>query len=683
MAACCVGPVPPNDESGPEDETAVEESEAPVAPFDVAVEVTLDGQPAEGVIILQGGRTTHWRTDASGRVTVQVDTSIDGDWVLHASHPDARIEWVMLDEPPEEPLTLALVRFDRSDNEQYVFQDPGTPEINQTTAYCSHCHRTLVDDWFDSAHSRSSSNPVLHDVYTGTAHALAEEAACISAGGKWWTGRAPGGGDDVAKCYLGDGALPSYNAGCGDSAPCDDVATETGACADCHAPAIDGVLGGRDLLEAEGLSYLYGVHCDFCHKVESVDLEAPAGVAGRLKVIRPSETGSMIDPFSPLMFGPYHDVPNPRMGSVQRDHFLEAPFCAGCHEQDQELVPVGSELDRSRWPDGLPVQSTYSEWLAGPYSPGAPCQSCHMPPDADVWNAADLQLFETGMGGGFAQGWVRPPGTVRRHVWYGPRSPESGMLQAAAALDVEHGLEDGELVVRVVTTNAGAGHAIPTGEPMRSLVLHVEATCEGATLQPVGGHVVPDFGGHLGRREAGEDWSRWLGAKPGQVLRVVRRTGEWHDYPGVGRFGDGSFSAEEKGMPVEVFVGQSTVLSVDEEGGVSLDAPLPAGDVVYLGEPGAPADGEASSALAGAPGFAFARLLVAPDGRRHVHHSSASDLASDNRLMPQQAFTTEHRFEPCESPAVRAVLVHRAYPVGLARERRWSLMDSVMVEVQR
>ena len=56
--------------------------------------------------------------------------------------------------------------------------------------------------------------------------------------------------------------------------PCDTVATEFGGCADCHAPAINGRLGGRDLLEATDFSYDYGVHCDFCHE-SPISISAP------------------------------------------------------------------------------------------------------------------------------------------------------------------------------------------------------------------------------------------------------------------------------------------------------------------------------------------------------------------------------------------------------------------------
>ena len=83
--------------------------------------------------------------------------------------------------------------------------------------------------------------------------------------------------------------MPTLNEGCGEDGPCDGVAENTGGCADCHAPGINGALGGRDLLEATGYAYSYGVHCDVCHKVEDIDLDAAPGVAGRLKILRPTE----------------------------------------------------------------------------------------------------------------------------------------------------------------------------------------------------------------------------------------------------------------------------------------------------------------------------------------------------------------------------------------------------------
>ena len=537
----------------------------------------------------------------------------------------------------------------------------------------------MVDDWYKSPHRTASSNPVLQDLYAGTALALASEEDCNLSGGQWWEGVNPGTTDTIPKCYLGDGALPAYNEACGTTTPCDGVAENTGACADCHAPGINGEVGGRDLHDATGIAYDYGVHCDVCHKIESVSLEGEPGVAGKLNILRPSEEGSAIFDWQPLTFGPYHDVANPRMGSVHRDHFLSADLCQGCHEYQSELAPTGSSIDLTRWPDGLPVQSTFSEWEDGPYSPGAPCQSCHMPPDPDAGNTVDVVYDEETWG--LASGWWRPAGSVRKHAWYGPRQPEARMLKMAAALEVKTTQETDTLQVDVTVTNAGAGHAIPTGEAMRSLVLAVEASCDSTVLPATGGDVIPDFGGALIKKGINEDWNIWPGAKVGQVIRVIKTTGEWHDYPGVGAFAE--MTPEEKGMPRDSIVGTSTITAVNGDQ-VTLDQPLPSGHIALLGETGWPVEGAPSQALAGASGFAFARVMVAPDGRRHVHHSAANDLASDNRLMPQASWTSHHQFTTdCATPDVRAVLLHRAYPLGMARSRGWELNDSIMVEVEQ
>jgi hypothetical protein len=116
---------------------------------------------------------------------------------------------------------------------------------------------------------------------------------------------------------------------------------------------------------------------------------------------------------------------------------------------------------------------------------------------------------------------------------------------------------------------------------------------------------------------------------------------------------------------------------------VVFDAPLPAGDVAYRGHPdlfAAPSDGTAR-AVAGAPGFAFARVMVGPDGERMVPHHRAVDVASDNRILPMTNWVSTHVFEsPCDDPEVHAVLAHRAYSIALAREHGWSFEETVAVE---
>ena len=661
------------DTSGDEDDES---------PGVVEVRVTLDGAPVADIPVVQPGADVSVRTDSEGRATLTLDLTV-GAPAVAVSHPDARIGGKELYRSDfENGVDIELRRFATGDNPLYVFQDPGTPEINDSTAYCSHCHVTINEDWVDSVHRQSASNPVVHDVYAGTAAAASDAASCAERGGTWATGIGPGTAAPAERCYLGSGTLPDLNPTCGDSSPCDGVATETGACADCHAPGIDGELGGRDLLEATGLSHDYGVHCDVCHKVESVDLEsADPGVAGRLRILRPSEDGMTAGPWEPLAFGPYGDVLNPRMGSVQRDHFKEAGFCSGCHEHDQAVLVPGASIDESRWPSGrLPVHSTWTELVEGPLGAGVACQSCHMPPDPDAGNSADLgNVFD--LEGGIAGGWMRHPGAVRRHVWFGPRHDEERMIDLAATVTLDARVEEGEVIVAATVTNSGPGHAIPTGEPLRSLVLVVTATCDGTVLRPTGGTAVPDLGGARDLRSAGDDWTVWPGAEPGQRIRVVSRPGGFVDYDGFGPFGDGTFSVEEKGLPIEEAVGEVGIVAVAADGALMLDGPLPEGDRAYLvdGLALVPVEGAPATGLAGLPGTAFARVMVDADGRRMVPHHAAVDVVSDNRLLPTRSSTSTHRFEAaCTAPDVRGVLVHRPYPLELARERGWPMTEAVM-----
>ena len=676
MALAC-GPGDPEVPAPAPAEAAAPAAPEPLRPDrSVLVTVTLDGEPAEGVLVMQGGGEQTWRTDAAGQATVAVLGSVPGDPMVVASHPDARIEGA--DVFSDDPVTVALTRFDPSDNEAYVFQLPGGPDRGDSTDECSHCHVVQVREAWDSVHDRSARNPAVLDLYEGTGSGHADAAACEAVGGLVT------GGPDLG-CVVGDGVLPSLNA-C--YPPCDAPGdrAQTGACADCHAPGMDGRLGGRDLLDAVGLARERGVHCDVCHRVAEVDLDATApGVAGALRLVRPSEpaTSPIFGDWAPLTFGPYHDVVNPRMGAVQRDHFTDGRLCAGCHELEQEVLVPGESVDPERWPSGrLPIHSTWSEWSASPMNPSMPCNGCHMAVDADVLNSADLEEADPTSMIGMAGGWIREPGTVRSHAFEGPRNPASTLLRRAATVEVEGELEADVVTARVTVRNAGAGHAIPTGEPLRSLLLLVEARCGDEVLVPVGGAVVPDHAGFLERRDAGVDWSRWPDAEAGQRLVVVRGTGAWLDYQGFGPFGDGRFAVEEKGLREEELAGVSTVLSVAADGTVELDTPLATGERVLrvpaasLPEPGAPA-----VERAGSPGFAFARVLAHPHAGTMVPHFLAVDVVADNRLLPGAAWTSEHRFATtCSTPEVEARLIHRAWPLALARDRGWETRESAMAE---
>lgn len=634
------------------------------APIDEwPVRVLLDGQPAPGVRVMQGGRDDFVLTGPDGMALIRLDRSVPGVPVVVASHPAARIRGLTLWPEEVPPATIELATFSTADNPAYVFQDPGEPRHSDSTSQCGHCHHTLHTGWYDSNHRTAARNERVHDLYAGTGSGHRDEASCVAAGGRWAEGVYPGG-ERGMRCEVGDSLLGTVPAG------------DFGHCADCHAPGLDGQLGGRDLQEAAGRAFEYGIHCDVCHRVAEVDLENPGpGVAGKLKLLRPVEEGPITLGAGgrlPLTFGPSHDSPNPRMGSVQRDHFRDGRLCGGCHQYEAPAQVPGQQLDPTRWPRGvMPVMTTWAEWQGSVLSEATACNDCHMPPVPDVSNGADLQSFplaDIGIQGGF----IRPAGAVRAHTWPGPRQPASGMLALAGALFVEKQVLDGEVVARVTLKNVGAGHGLPTGEPLRSVLVVVEARCGDTPLAPSGGDALPAWAGALGMKAAGEDWTRWPGAVVGQVVRVMRRTGNFHDYEGFGRFGEGT--PERKGLPVEAVLGQATITAVEGDT-VTLDRPLPEGDVAFLGDP---------TWLAGAPGFAYARVMVDAAGREMVPHFRAIDVRSDNRLLPHQRFTSTHRFRTqCPDPQVTARAIHRPFPRWLVAERGWPLGDQVMTEVRR
>jgi hypothetical protein len=630
--ACSDGPGAPDAADAVDAEQADASEDASIGDRDVPADggatdaglrvlVTLDGVPIGDALVVQGGSDRTWRTGADGWASIDLDLGVEGQLVVMGSHPEARIR--AADVGRTATATIALARFDRSDNPDYRFQDPGEPSRRTTTSQCGHCHIDIDDGWFESPHRTSASNAHLWDLYLGTS--------------------GPG--------VIGLGTF--------------------GGCADCHAPGIDGVLGGRDLREAAGFALDYGVHCDVCHRIERVTVGGAPAFGGWLSAVRPSEPGPRTlgaGGLLPLTFGPSHDSPNPRMGSVQRDHFREAPICGGCHQLEQGELAGG--IDRARWPSGrLPIHTTFEEWEASPMNPASPCQECHMPPNAMAVNAANLEHFPNATIG-IQGGWHRPPGSVRHHSFVGPRTPSSGMLELAAAIRIVRSLEGGVLTATVTVKNVGPGHAIPTGEPLRSLILLVDAEC-GAPLEAIGGDAVPWFGGSIAAKESG-DFTDWPAAEVGDVVRVVRY-GPYVDYAGFGPFGDGTFDATEKGIRREIVAGSATVTAVNP---IAFDRGVPSGDAAYLTRGGT---------SAGRPGFAFARVLADAAGETMVPHFLATDVVADNRLLPQQSFSTNHRFDAaaCAAPIVHARLVYRRFPLELAAERRWDPGDRIIAEAER
>ncbi len=216
-------------------------------------------------------------------------------------------------------------------------------------------------------------------------------------------------------------------------------------CSSCHAPGLrasDPAI--TDLRHVRGVSAL-GTHCDFCHKVAGQGDGTIGLTHGEhlLKLLRPKEGHQ-------LFFGPLDDVD--RGEDAYSPFFRDSRYCAACHE--------GTVF-------GVPVYTTYSEWLASPAArAGRQCQDCHMRPTGRMTNTAP------GRGGV-----ERDPLTLSNHSFWDGSQRE--MLRRALRVQVR--LLGAAAEVRVLADDVG--HRIPTGFIERRL----EAEAEGLDAD---GHVL-------------------------------------------------------------------------------------------------------------------------------------------------------------------------------------------------
>ncbi|MFO7561205.1 MAG: multiheme c-type cytochrome [Enhygromyxa sp.] len=142
--------------------------------------------------------------------------------------------------------------------------------------------------------------------------------------------------------------------------------------------------------------------------------------------------------------GPVETAPHP----VRREAKFAGPeACAGCHEFWFPSAGRGGHE--------LIMQRTVGEHRRSP-ARDQPCQACHMPPRASEGGKVHR-------GHGF-------------HVVGEPR-----MLRAAARITGEREIdEQGRALVRVILAPRAAGHAFPTGDLLRRLLVRVEGShpCE-------------------------------------------------------------------------------------------------------------------------------------------------------------------------------------------------------------
>tara|TARA_B100001964_G_C14100103_1_gene538893 strand:- start:24 stop:1007 length:984 start_codon:yes stop_codon:yes gene_type:complete len=292
-------------------------------------------------------------------------------------------------------------------------------------------------------------------------------------------------------------------------------------------------------------------------------------------------------------------------------------------------------------------------------------------------------------------GFPRDPSDIRQHIFRGPLQGDPRLINTALFVTVGLEVSGHEVVASVSLANTGAGHAIPTGEPMRSLVMVVQAEGDACgTLANIGGMTIPDTGGARAQGKIGQDAAlegvslSWAEAsefaQPGMVIRAVRPSGVYDDYAGIGYFANEHMSAEDKAMEIALPLGSARVVSVSHEV-LLLDSALTleTGDSIYLGDAwtGEEEDGEDSKYLAGLAGYSFSKVLLDSAGNRHVPHYKAVDIASDNRIASGGRANTEHRFElpdGCDAGTISVKVLYRPTPLSLALLRGWEARDYVI-----
>lgn len=197
-------------------------------------------------------------------------------------------------------------------------------------------------------------------------------------------------------------------------------------CLSCHSP-IAVHLGDWKLRQKISWE---GITCDYCHSVREVAETAPNPKA-RLE-------------FSLVKTGPIKDAVAPAHGTLFSAVHTSSRLCAPCHQY--------------RNAHGLDVLNTYAEWKASDYAKrGLHCQSCHMFRVAG--DVVDPRIQRSSLA------------KVNLHQMPGSHSIEQ--LNKTIRATVASTREGNKLKVGVTMSNVAAGHYVPTGSPLRQLILEL------------------------------------------------------------------------------------------------------------------------------------------------------------------------------------------------------------------
>ncbi len=421
--------------------------------------VVVDGQGAvRGASVRVGGRHDVLTTDRQGKFAKPVNDP--GEALSLAAWADGYfIREVGRIKPADGLVRIQLVSLAGQDNERYAWV--GAQPKHGHPKSCGKCHSgsgnepssTLpYDEWQRDPHSSSARNPLFLTLYQGTdTQGRQSPVTRVIVPKDYRPVRLP---PDRSKPYYG----PGYRL---------DWPKAAGNCAACHTP-IDAVNHpfGTDPLKAKGVA-AEGVSCDFCHKVAGARLE-PNTAMPYPKTLGVSSYELHRPPKGHQYFAT--QLHNPTGGGTTVPLLGRSAFCAPCHH--------GAFGDTV-------VYDSYGEWLRSAHGQpgGKSCQDCHMKPRGGRrWARQEV--------GGI----LRPPEEVSSHdMRIRP------LLTRALSLDARAVHDNGEVGVTVELTNDHAGHHVPTGSPLRHVILVVEVTDDaGRSLEQVAGARLPDWCGHLG-----------------------------------------------------------------------------------------------------------------------------------------------------------------------------------------
>ena len=370
----------------------------------------------------------------------------------------AKITWVL---PQQEGISLTMRRYQTNDNPAYTW----IPPVGSIS--CASCKAEVTKVWFDNdAHARAAVNPRFLTMYNGTdvygnqspptRYLCTPDYGCFPLP------------PDPNQPYYGPGYKLDFPETAGNCAACHIA----GAAVDAPYQTDPNTVSGADL---------YGVHCDFCHKVADVLLETETGLPYRnmpgvlsMDIRRPFPD----DPERyQLFFGTFDDDNVP-----EEDTYLplirESQFCAPCH--------FGSFWDTL-------VYNSFGEWLDSPYSDpdfaGAKtCQECHMPVPTLV-DGEPLTNVAAGKGGV-----ERDPLAIHAHTFPGASNLE--LLENSVSMSVTTQVQDSTIDIQVEIINDRTGHHVPTDSPLRQLLLLVDARSSlGQPLTLLKGSTIPEWGG--------------------------------------------------------------------------------------------------------------------------------------------------------------------------------------------